>query len=92
MTASGNVVMWTPPTESVNPFFAASAFAATSACCGLLGRKMTPASAAASAARWIRRFMDQYQAMSMTTAHSAMSATSAPAKITRTWPRDASGA
>src|SRR6185295_822200 len=52
----------------------------------LPGSHTTPASAAASAARCIRRLLVQYQATSTTTAHSAIRAIIEPAKITRIWP------
>ena len=53
----------------------------------LPGSQTTPASAAASAARCMRRLLVQYQATSTTTAHRATSAIIAPAKMTSTWPR-----
>src|ERR1700690_1569929 len=47
---------------------------------------IAPASAAASAVRWTRRLLAQYQDTSTTIATMPSRATIAPAKITRTWP------
>src|SRR5256886_15028817 len=54
LTTSGAAVTGTPATPSVKPFFAASVLAAVTAPPTLVGRKTTPASAAACAARCTR--------------------------------------
>ena len=71
---------------SEKPFLTASALAVVYAVDGSPGSHTTPASAAASAARCMRWLTVQYQATSTTTAHSAMRAIIAPAKITMIWP------
>src|SRR2546425_1846165 len=86
-TASGATLMVTPAEPSVNPFFDASFFAAVTAPLRSEGRKTTPASAAASAARCTRIRFNSYQATSATRPTKPKSRVSMSATMTRVWPR-----
>src|SRR2546425_2153984 len=86
-SASGAAVTVTPLTPFANPFFAASACAAVTAPPTLPGRYTTPASAAASAARWIRIMFSSYQPISATSPMKPKSAVSMSATIARVCPR-----
>ena len=84
-------VTTTLPVPCSYPFLAASTRAAEIADAGSPGRNTTPASAAASAARCMRRLLVQYHDRSMTAAASIANRSIAPAKITMTWPREPRG-
>src|SRR5438093_3050950 len=71
----------------VYPFLAASSCAAATAPGALPGRYTTPASAAASEARWSRTMFNSYQPMSATSPMKPKRAVSTIATITRVCPR-----
>ncbi len=86
-SASGVAVTVTPLAPFGNPFLAASFCAAVTAPPTLPGRYTTPASAAASAARWSRTMFSSYQPISATSPRKPKSAVSDRATITRVCPR-----
>ena len=69
------------------PFWAAAASAAATPRVTSPGSHTTPASEAASAARWTLRLLAQYQETSTTTARMPTKTIVATAKMARTWPR-----
>src|SRR5947207_1165385 len=89
-TGSCAAVTTTPPTPSWNPFLLASFFAAVTAPLTFDGRKTTPASAPASAARCTRIMFTSNHDASATSPVKPRSSVSISANTTRVCPRSSS--